>query len=43
MARAVERDKNRKSDRADGRLRRIALNILPGREKGFDAEETRRK
>ena len=40
LACAVERDKNRKSDRADGRLKRIALNILPEREKGFEAEET---
>ena len=36
----MDRDKNRKSDRADGRLKRIALNILAGREKEFETEET---
>ena len=40
LACAVDRDKNRKSDRADGRLKRTALNILAGREKEFEAEET---
>ena len=40
LAWAVERDKDRKSDRADGRLKRIALNILPEREKRLEAEET---
>ena len=38
LACTVERDKNRKSDRAGGRLKRIVLNILPGREKEIEAE-----
>ena len=40
LACAVQRDKNRKTDRADGRLKRIALNILLGRDTGFEAKET---